>query len=101
MREIKRYLIVVAAVAMFSACSFEASIGESGLDMDKLEDSIFEGIEEQTGVELESVDCPDEMDQEEGLNFECKATATDGESVQVRVVQTDDEGNVDWEIIGG
>ncbi len=90
--------IVVGAIVL-SACSFEASVGSSGLDMEKLENGIFDGIEEQTGVEMESVECPEEMDEEEGLNFECTATDTSGESVQVRVVQTDDEGNVEWEII--
>jgi hypothetical protein len=90
---------VVVGAVVFTGCSFEASVGNSGLDMQELEKGIFEGIEEQTGAELESVECPDEMDEEEGLNFECTATDTTGESVQVRVVQTDDDGNVEWEII--
>lgn len=100
MRPTQRLVAISVLALTLSGCSFEASIGSSDeLNTQKLEDEIAKGIEEQTPVIVESVECPDDMKQEEGRNFECKATADDGSSRQVRVVQTDDDGNIDWELI--
>jgi len=82
-------LIVLGAV--LAGCT-------SQLDTDKAEREIKKGIAEQTGVEVKSVECPDEVETEEGDTFECTAVAESGDEVSVKVTQTDDEGNVNWEL---
>jgi hypothetical protein len=95
MPKTKRYLIVVLTVVLLPACSI--SFG-GGLDMEELEENIDTEFESQTGVALTSIDCPEEMDQEEGLNFTCDVTTEDGDELVIDVTQTDDEGNVEWEL---
>ena len=43
-----------------------------------------------------SVDCPDDVEQKEGENFDCKVT---GEATgTVKVTQTNDDGNVTFDL---
>ena len=91
---------LVAGLAVAGAgCS--VSIGDTTLDTDKLEDeirtSVQQRLEESTGI---SVDCPTDVDAEEGDVFRCTLTTPDGEKREVVVRQTDDDGNVRWEVEG-
>lgn len=71
-------------------------VPSTGLDIAKLENSIATDIAAQVGGEW-TVQCPDDIPQEQGLTANCEATSADGQSVMVNVTQTDDQGNVTWE----
>ena len=90
---------LVLCALLGASCSFSASVGGGGqLDTEKVEPEIATGIEAQTDVELDSVECPDDVDMEQGNDFECTATATNGDTAPVSVTQDDDEGNISWEL---
>jgi hypothetical protein len=88
-----RLVVAVACVALLgAACS-------STLDTDGLEDQIRSLLEDRGGQTVTTVDCPADIEAEAGTTFECSATGEDVEWV-VRVTQTDDQGNVEIEIVG-
>lgn len=53
--------------------------------------SNIQAVNEQFGTKAQ---CPDDVDADKGDRLQCTATAADGTSVTVGVVQTDDEGRV-------
>lgn len=83
-----------AMILGLAGCSF--SVG--GLDMAKAQTEIAKGIEEQTGATGVAVTCPESVPIEQGSTFNCTATTGDGQSATVTVTQTDDQGNINWEI---
>ena len=87
-----RYLGILVGGLLLGGCT-------QVLDTGKIEEEIESGIEEQTNTTVESVDCPEDRALEEGDTFECTATAPDGSSATVEVTQTDDEGNITWEVV--
>lgn len=89
-----RYFLVAAA-----ACLALAGCGEETLDTGQIEDEIAPSIEEQTGTRDVSVECPDDIEAEEGGEFDCDVTARGGVEAAVTVTQEDDEGNVRWEVV--
>jgi hypothetical protein len=84
-------LVAVATAGAIAAC------GGQQLDTSKLETEIKSGIERQTDVKMRSVECP-KREVKVGDSFDCKATATDGDTANVKVTQQDDEGNVRWRL---
>lgn len=86
-------------MAIVAGCS--VSIGDTTLDTDKLESEIRSSVqrqlEERAGI---SVDCPTDVDAEEGDVFRCTLKLPNGEEREVVVRQTDDDGNVRWELAG-
>jgi Domain of unknown function (DUF4333) len=77
-----------------------AGCGDKKLDTGKLEGKIKDGIEQQAGVKIKSVDCPDDVEVKKGDSFNCKATTTSGQTANVKVSQRDDEGNVNYQVGG-
>lgn len=69
-----------------------AGCGDKTIDGDEVEDFIREGA--RVPQVIESVECPDERDVEEGDTFECKIVAEDGSEEAVTVRQEDDDGTV-------
>jgi hypothetical protein len=70
------------------------------LDMAKLSTSISDGIKNQLGIEVASVNCPqEERMAKAGDTFECEVTPKDGGKLTVKVTEKDDHGNVDWEMV--
>lgn len=101
--------IVLGAVALSIALvvslpgfgqGFQAGYDSAQFDMAAVETEIQTGIAEQTGVTVESVECPASPTIEEGATFECVANATDGTSVFVSVRIQDNEGSYVWEVTG-
>ena len=86
---------VVAVAAVFSL----AGCGESTLDTGEIESKITPEVEQQTGTKNVAVSCPDDIEAEEGAEFECDLTAAGGIEAKVAVTQEDDEGNVHWEVV--
>jgi hypothetical protein len=87
------FLVAVSASLAFVGC------GESTLDVDEIEGEITPQVEEQTGTGDVTVDCPDDVEAEEGGEFECDLTAEGGIEAKVEVTQEDDEGNVRWRLV--
>ena len=82
----------VPALLALSAC------GTRVLNTDKLETSIKRGIEQQAGVRVKSVSCPNKVELKAGGTFNCIALTTGGDRATVRVVQQDDQGHVRYQV---
>ncbi len=90
--------LLAAATLFLLGARCEASVGNE-LNTDRLESEIQTGIEEQNpGITIESVDCPDDVPLEQGHTFTCTARDDAGNTATVDVEQTDDQGNVRWEL---
>ena len=76
-----------------------AGCGDSRLDTDRAETAIRSGITRQTGVKIDSVRCPDEVEARQGETFRCVARASNGQRARVEVTQRDDEGSVSWRLV--
>jgi hypothetical protein len=77
-----------------------AACGEAKLDTDRAESAIRSGITRQTGVKIDTVRCPDQVEARRGETFRCVARASNGQRARVEVRQRDDEGSVTWRLIG-
>ena len=86
------------AVLLLVVCAVPALAGCGSLDMDKIEEEIATGIEEQTDSRGVEVDCPDGVEAKDGDEFECDVTDRNGEEAKVEVVQTSDEGDIRWRL---
>lgn len=88
-----RALVPASAVAI-SALAFA---GCGNLDTDKLEDKIKEDAKKDN-VTLSSVDCPSDVEAKKGKDFTCTAKLANGQTLTLKVEQTDDEGNVKYSV---
>lgn len=70
------------------------------LDVERFEGTVADGITEQTGTGIQSVDCPDEVAMEAGNVFECSVTDEHGKTGAVQVTQGED-GDTRWKLAGG
>lgn len=88
------------AAASLSACSGSTSVSTSTtLDTAKLEATLPGELQSQLELSAEpTVTCPDDVEMKQGNNFTCTAEL-DGETVDIAVTQTDDQGNVNWELV--
>jgi len=69
------------------------------LDNDKLQQSIESDLQSQAGVNA-TVTCPDDRPIKAGDTFPCQALTEDGTTLTIQVTQTDDSGNVNWQVVG-
>jgi hypothetical protein len=69
------------------------------LDTAGLERELKTQIESQTGGTIRSVECPADVELEEGGTFECTAEESNADHTIV-VTQVDDQGNLEWEVTG-
>lgn len=90
-------LIVLGAA--LAACGGTLTTS-SFLDVDRFEGTIADGILEQTGIGIESVDCPDEVEMGVGNDFECSVTDENGKTGAVEVTQGEN-GATSWKLAGG
>lgn len=83
--------------AALAAVALGACGGTETIDAEDLERQLAEQLSEDAGVNPinVSVECPDEIEVEEGRQFECTLIAPDGDHVRVDVTLTDDEGGFD------
>lgn len=64
--------------------------GTETLDAAELEDQVTEEVERELDVEVDSVECPEDIEVDEGDTFECTAELEDGEEIEVEVEQLGD-----------
>ena len=76
-----------------------AACGEAKLDTERAESAIRTGITRQTGVKINSVRCPNDVEAKQGHTFRCVARASNGQRARVEVTQKDDEGSVSWRLV--
>ncbi|WP_370328097.1 DUF4333 domain-containing protein [Euzebya sp.] len=91
-------LTLLGLCALAGGCG-DVSFSFGGLDTEPLEQEIEIGIEARAdGIDIDSVECPDDVQPEEGRVFVCRAHAVDGSIGTVEVQQVDDAGGVEWEL---
>ena len=86
-----RFVILAVIVLVAAGCT--------KLDTDGLEGTLKKQVAAEIGSPVTSVDCPSDVEVETGGTFECTATEGSGTTFTVRVTQTDDEGNVTYELV--
>ncbi|MGH2538903.1 MAG: DUF4333 domain-containing protein [Actinomycetota bacterium] len=69
------------------------------LDTDGLEGELKTQVEDQTGIQITAVDCPADVEVETGGTFTCTAEEESGATFTIEVTQSDDRGNVEWQIV--
>lgn len=65
-----------------------------------VETEVKKGIETQTKVKVDSVECPDDMEPKQGSTYECKVQA-DGEAAVVEIVPTGQGAEYSWKLKKG
>lgn len=92
----KRLLAAAAtggAVLLLSAC------GTDTVDQGDLEDQVKASLTESVGQAPKDIDCPDELEAEEGATTTCVLTADDDSTIDVEVeVSGVDDDRVDLDI---
>jgi len=83
--------LALAALLTLTAC------GVSEVDIPVVEKSITDGVKEQLDADA-TVDCPDQVDWKKGESFTCDVEGVEG-TEEANVTMTDDEGNVEWELV--
>jgi hypothetical protein len=91
-----RRAVIVSGLALLVWSGL--ACGQAQLDTDEAESAIKAGITSRTGVKIDSVRCPGDVEAEQGDTFRCVAVASNGQRAQVEVTQRDDEGNVSWRL---
>jgi hypothetical protein len=88
-------LVLAPLAAGLAAC------GEKKLDTAKLERRLKAGIQQQQpGLRIRSVACPDDIEVRKGHKFTCQATSASGRKAAVRVTQSDEDANVTYQVGG-
>jgi NAD(P)-dependent dehydrogenase (short-subunit alcohol dehydrogenase family) len=70
------------------------------LDTTGTEQVIKRGVARDYGAQLVSVKCPKRVDAGKGKTFRCVGKANDGSRLRFKVTQTDDKGDVKWDVAG-
>jgi hypothetical protein len=84
---------LLVGAAMIGAALALAACGGQTIDSEDLEAQLTDQLSAETDLDPAdvSVTCPDDIEAEEGREFECTLTAN-GEDATVEVTLTDDEG---------
>lgn len=65
-------------------------------DSKQVEGVIQEGFVQKTGIEVESVSCPKDIELKANNTFECVLKDMDANEIAILVTQKDDQGNITW-----
>ena len=91
--KLARAAVVLCLVIVATACSKTLKMGD-----------LSSTLESQLNAQLKTsgitVTCPDSVKAEAGATFECTGTLTTGETLTIKVTQTDNNGNVKWAVVG-
>jgi hypothetical protein len=87
------------SLALVGGCSVQASCGGKRLDVDKGEKLIAAALKEASGMDT-TVSCPDNAKLAKDVVMECDVKVNNLPG-KARVVQTDDQGNVNWTLTEG
>jgi hypothetical protein len=95
---VRRSLAVALGCLALSAALLATACGKSQLDTSKLEDQIQTELAKRSGIEIQTVDCPDGVEARKGDKFTCSATTARNERVVIEVTQDDSKGAVTWRV---
>lgn len=92
-RRVKQARPLLCAVAVASTLAF-AGCGTETIDNADLESKLADQLSADAGVNPDdvSVSCPEDIEVEEGREFDCTLTAPNGDEVTVNVTLTNDDG---------
>lgn len=91
--------LVLLSLAVATGGCDAVGIDLGGLDTGPLEGEIEADIEaDAEGIDIDRVDCPDNIQPQRGDVFACRVHAVDGSVGTVEVRQVDDEGAVEWRL---
>ena len=82
-----------AAALLLAGCGTTLTLND-----DNLEAAITTWIADQGSGDA-TVTCPDDRPLQQGDTFQCVATFADGSTVTLQVTQTDNAGNVTWQVL--
>jgi hypothetical protein len=88
MRRLRAIIAGVCATVALAGC------GAVKLDPSKLTGTMRQVLENQAGLHVRSVKCPQTIDVGKGIVTYCTATLTNGHTVRMSAVQLDNHGNV-------
>lgn len=84
--------VVAVAVIALAGC------GGGKLDVSKGEQEIKKDLQDpKIGLTVVAVTCPGDVPMQKDLTFVCKASIKDGDDVDIKVIQKDDQGNVTFD----
>jgi hypothetical protein len=87
-----RTSVLTVLVLVGAACT-------RSLDTDTLEQTLKEKVAADTGSQITSVTCDEDVAAEAGGTFECVATEGSGSTFRLEITQTDDRGHVSYEYV--
>jgi hypothetical protein len=88
-------LIALGPTAAIAACGSDPQ----RLDTLKIERGIAAGVERDSAVEVEEVECPERVEIEKGDTFKCLVRGErEGQVSEATVTQVDDKGRVRYEV---
>jgi hypothetical protein len=83
-----------AALAFALALLALAACGDEVIDDDKAADAVQADLERGLDIEIDSVDCPSDVEVEPGQTFECSVTAASGDQATATLKIRDQDANV-------
>ena len=89
----RRLGLILVGLAALAGCGLVPALDDS-----VIEQSIREGVQQQTGITIAEVECPTSRPIQQGDVFTCSAVADDGRVLEISVTQDDAQGNVSWEV---
>jgi hypothetical protein len=91
--KIARAAVVLCVAIVATACSKTLKMG----DLETTLGSQLNSKLKTTGI---TVHCPDSVKAEAGGTFECTGTLSNGDTLTIKVTQTDSSGNITWVVVG-
>jgi len=86
--------LVLCLVTLLTACS-------QTIDNNKVELAIKNGLTEKTGIAVNTVSCPSEIEIKANNIFECEVNAENNRVIIAEVTQTNNQGNISWQVNQG
>ena len=88
--------LVVAVLALPAGCTRTKTLDGPGLNS-----ALASDLSQRLGVQNITVSCPADQPAEAGHTFDCTATNPDGTTITLHVTESDDQGNVTYEVARG
>ncbi len=88
-----RAAVVLSIAIIATACNKTLKMGD-------LETTLGSQLNDKLSTTGITVQCPDSVKAEAGGTFECTGTLTTGDTLTIKVTQTDSSGHVTWVVVG-
>jgi type III secretory pathway lipoprotein EscJ len=88
-------VVLLALLVLVGGCTRTKT-----LDAQQLDQKIASDMKDNLDMHGVTVSCPDDVPAEAGRTFGCNARSAEGTAMAIEVTQTDDRGNVTYEVVG-